>query len=454
VSTKIPPNDGKTADPRLPVRAGQLLRVRALWVLPLVVGSIALAAFTALYIGSVVDPMAHLRGLPVAVVNEDRGATIGSDHLGFGRQVQSGLLASPEVSKRLQLRVSSLLGAEMAMSHDDVYATMVIPPDLTSNLLNVAGAPPSPGSAPPAPQIEILTNPRAGSTGVNLATQVLQPALTVASRQIGKRLTTMVPSTRLTGATEVVLANPITVASKQYRPISEHGALGLGAFYVALLGLMSGFVGGTIVNSSVDSALGYAANEIGPRWSQRRPVPISRWRTLLIKWAIVTPVTAALAAVIVIVAAGALGMNTPYPVLLWLFTWLCAESVGIGMIVLFAVAGNLGQLIALLLFVYAGIASSGATIPIQALPGPLRLLSNIEPLRQVLAGTRSILYFRAEAQAGLLRGTLAASLGLVFWLAIGALIVRWYDRRRLYRMPPDAFAQAKSAIQEITLITR
>jgi hypothetical protein len=392
--------------------------------------------------------VAHLRGLPVAVVNEDRGASVGSDHLGFGRQVQGGLLASPEVSKRLQLRASSLLGAERAMSRDDLYATMVIPPDFTANLLNVAGSPVAPRSAPAAPQIEILTNPRAGSTGVNLAMEVLQPALTVASRQIGERLTILVPSTTLSGATRVVLANPITVMSVQYRPISAHGALGLSAFYVALLALMSGFVGGTIVNSSVDSALGYATNEIGPRWSQRPPVPITRWRTLLIKWAIVTAVTAALAGVIVLVSAGALGMNTPYPALLWLFTWLCAESVGIGMIVLFAVAGNLGQLLALLLFVYAGIASSGATIPIQALPGPLRFLSNIEPLRQVLAGTRSILYFRAQAQAGLTRGVLAAGLGLVFWLAIGALIVRWYDRRRLYRVPPDVLARVNTSVQD------
>jgi hypothetical protein len=283
---------------------------------------------------------------------------------------------------------------------------------------------------------------------VSLATGVLQPALTRASRQIGQRLIALVLPAARSGATKAVLGNPIMVTSVEYRPISEHGALGLSAFYVALLTLMSGFVGGTIVNSFVDSALGYAPNEFGPRWSQRQPVPINRWRTLLVKWTILTPLTATLTAVIVIVAAGALGINTPYPALLWLFTWLCAASVGIGMIVLFAVAGTLGQLLALLLFVYAGLASAGATIPIQALPGPLRLLSNVEPLRQVLAGTRSILYFQAQAQAGLLRGTMAAGLGLVFWLAIGAVIVRWYDRRRLYRFHPDALAHVSADVQE------
>jgi hypothetical protein len=35
----------------------------------------------------------------------------------------------------------------------------------------------------------------------------------------------------------------------------------------------------------------------------------------------------------------------------------------------------------------------------QALPGALRWLAEIEPLRQILAGTRAILYFEARADA-------------------------------------------------------
>ena len=77
-------------DPRLPVGAGQLLRVRTVWTIPLMMASAVVAVMTVLYISSVVNPLAHLRGLPVAVVNEDRGATIGSQHLDVGQQVQAG----------------------------------------------------------------------------------------------------------------------------------------------------------------------------------------------------------------------------------------------------------------------------------------------------------------------------------------------------------------------------
>jgi YhgE/Pip-like protein len=421
------------------------LRVRTIWLIPLVTASVVVAAMTALYIWSVVNPLAHLRGLPVAIVNQDRGATIGSQHLEAGEQVQAGLLAAPTVSHWLHLEVSSLPRAERAMSRGDLYAAVVIPPDFTASLLSVSVL-----NSPRAvePQIQMLTNQRAGTIGVQLATGIFQPALAAASHQIGQRLTALVPATALTGATKVILADPVTVTTAQYRPLPPSTALGLSPFYIALLTLFCGFLGGTIVNSVVDAGLGYATTETGPRWSQRPPVPINRWQTLLVKWAIVVALTAVLTALMLAVAAGVLGMDAPHPAVLWLFTWLCAASVGVGTIVLFAVAGTFGQLIGLLIFVYAGLASAGGTVPVQALPGFFRFLSNFEPLRQVLAGTRSIMYFNAQADAGLTRGIVAAGLGLLFWLAVGTAIVKWYDRKRLYRLHPDILTYVSASVQD------
>lgn len=139
-------------------------------------------------------------------------------------------------------------------------------------------------------------------------------------------------------------------------------------------------------------------------------------------------------------------MSAPDAGLLWLFTWLCAASVAAGTLVLFAILGTQGQLIALLLFVYLGLASAGGTVPIQALPGPLKLVSEIEPLRQILAGTRSILYFNAAGDAGLTRGFIAATAGLIFWVALGVVVVRWYDRKGLHRLRPDLLAYVQESI--------
>jgi hypothetical protein len=102
----------------------------------------------------------------------------------------------------------------------------------------------------------------------------------------------------------------------------------------------------------------------------------------------------------------------------------------------------------MLLFVYAGLAASGGTVPLQALPGVLRWLAGIEPLRQILAGTQAILYFDAQADAGLARAVTAAALGLVIWLILGAVLVRWYDRKGLHRMDPELLAYVAGSVQQ------
>lgn len=219
-----------TPDPRLPVRARDILRVRAVWAMPLVLGSVVVALMTALYIGSVVNPLGHLHGLPVAIVNQDRGATAAGRHLDVGQQIETGLTTTPAVSDRLHLEVTSLAHAQEVMGRADVYATVVIPPGFTGNLLTGAGLAPSARSTASAPTVAIVTNPQAGTLGVSLATGVLQPALAVASHQIGQQLSAALPSGSRPAATQLFLDHPVTVASTNYRALPSHSALGLSAF--------------------------------------------------------------------------------------------------------------------------------------------------------------------------------------------------------------------------------
>lgn len=416
-------------------------------MVPVVVGSIVLVLMTVFYIGSVVNPAGHLHGLPVSIVDEDAGMTVGAKHIDLGAQLEAGLTHSRKVSTLLALDQQSLAGAESRMSRNGAYTTLVIPRDFTASLLSLAGQPLPAGATVGAPTVELMTNKRAGTVGVSLATGVLQTAVADASLQIGKQLRAEDRSPPAAGsAAGAILANPVTFESVDYRPLPSHSALGLSAFYVALLTLMSGFLGGTIVNATVDAAIGYATIDIGPRWRQRVPLPINRWQTLLTKWVMALPVTALFTAIVVIVGSGILGMDAPGAGYLWLFTWLAAASVAAGTLVLFAALGTQGQLVAMLLFVYLGLASAGGTVPLQALPGALKLVSQIEPLRQILAGTRSILYYGAAGDAGLTRGIIAASAGLVFWLVLGTIVVRWYDRRGLHRLTPDLLAHVNQQV--------
>jgi hypothetical protein len=230
-----------------------------------------------------------------------------------------------------------------------------------------------------------------------------------------------------------------------YRPLPSHTALGLSAFYIALLTILAGFLGATIVNVSIDAVLGYAPREVGPRWSQGRPVALSRWKTLLAKWALAIPLMAVLTGLMLAVAVGILGMDTPHFWYLWLLIFFAAAVVSVGTLALFAALGTLGQLVALLVFVYLALASSGGTVPLEALSGFYRFLANFEPLRQILDGVRAILYFDARGDAGLTRAFVATALGLAFWVVLGAVVTNWYDRKGLSRLPPDSLKSDRAA---------
>jgi YhgE/Pip-like protein len=418
-----------------------------LWAIPEVVGSIVVVLMTVFYIGSVVNPIRHLRGLPVSVVNDDAGATIGSQHVNLGTQLETGLTRSHTVSTLLALTPETLSAAKDRMNRNGAYATLVIPASFTRSLLSLTGLRLPTGAGATKPTVQLLTNKRAGTVGVGLAAGVLEPAIGHASHLIGRQLLTGARPTPLAGsATAAVLADPITFSTRDYRPLPPDSALGLSAFYIALLTLMCGFIAATIINAAVDAAAGYATTDIGSIWHQRAPLPINRWQTLLTKLTMALPVTGLLTGLVLLTAVGLLGMNAPHVVGLWLFTWLAAVSVAAGTLVRFAALGTQGQLIALLLFVYLGLASAGGTVPIQALPNPLKLVSQIEPLRQILSGTRAILYFGAAGNAGLTRGIITATAGLIFWLALGATVVKWYDRKGFHRIQPDLLAYIQQAV--------
>ena len=452
-SPESPAHDA--AAPRPGLRAAQLLRVRTVWAMPLAVTGVLVFLMTLFYVGSVVNPVSHLSGLPVGLVNEDAGVTVGGEHVDLGAQIASGLVHSHAVSSRLSLRSGSLAQAKALMDRDGAYATIVIPSGLTASLLAAYDLQPG-GQGKPT--VAILSNPRAGSIGVELATGVAGPALHAASAQLGHTLSTKAAELGRTPSAAITAGNPLTVATSAFRPLPPSSALGLSAFYVSLLAIMCGFLGATLVHSTVDAALGYGMTEIGPKWSQRMPVAISRWQTLLGKWAVALLTVPLLTAVLLLVAVGILGMDAPSVGLLWLFISFAAIAIAAGTLALFATFGTLGQLVAMLLYVYLALASSGGTIPLEALPGPLRFVANFEPLRQVLDGVRSILYFGAAGDAGLTRGLVLTASGLLFWLVVGFAVTRWYDHRGLDRIEPSvlefvtrsaaAYAEQRGAVAD------
>jgi len=360
------------------------------------------------YFGSIVDPAKHLDGLPVLLVHQGSGAAIGVND-----RVEAALRADPAVDGPLALTTTTLRDAKARMDDGRAYATVVL-----------QGG----GSA-----VEVLTNVRNGSVGVELATEALEPALVRAYAGIGSASGR--PAVRVT----------------PYRPLPANAGLGLGAFYLALLATMCGFLGATIVQSTVDSATGYTPSETGPRWKQRMPVRITRWQTILAKWCMVAVLVPLLTALVVLMAVVVLGLDAPGVGFLWLYMTFGAVVVSVGTLTLLAIFGTLGQLLALMLFVYLAMSASGGTIPREALPAFFRAFSYVDPLRQIIDGVRAIVYFDGAMAAGLARGLVMTAVGLVFWLVLGAVVTRWYDRRGQERLTPGLLARIEASAVDVEI---
>jgi uncharacterized phage infection (PIP) family protein YhgE len=145
-------------------------------------------------------------------------------------------------------------------------------------------------------------------------------------------------------------------------------------------------------------------------------------------------------------AVDIMGMNASHLPLLWLYS-VCAIAVaGIGALTLLAVFGTPGMLVVTLVFIGMAVPTAGATTPVEALPGFYRFLAEFEPLRQITGGLRSILYYDAQADAGLTRGWVMMAAGLVAAALFGFGVTGWYDRKGLHRIPAEAKPEKTAAL--------
>jgi hypothetical protein len=175
-----------------------------------VIGTVLFGLISLTYLGVIVNPTSHLRGLPVLIVNEDSA-----------------------------------------------------PPHFSADVTALASGAYPRGQAPALPTLTLLTNVRAGSLGVSLAIGVLQPAVAALSLQVGTRLEGAAsPAIAAYAPARALLANPVGLVSATYRPLPANAGLGQAPFFIALFVVLCGFIGAILINSAFDSIIGYAITEV------------------------------------------------------------------------------------------------------------------------------------------------------------------------------------------------
>lgn len=462
------------------------------WLLPALVVLLLAAAGSALYMGGLANPTAHLKGLPIAVVTQDAGAQAptadgSAKQQNFGAELVDAFAVKAGEDEQLNLQVLSWDEAEQGLTNGQIYAAVLIPESFSADAVGmVAGSLTQEDVA--RPEVTVYTNPQAGALASRLATGAIKPGLEQASVAIGKQLTVAAqgaedraraqveqqlaanqaeqtrqtlqaaaqagPVTeafaqqlttqqqsapgqladqlapKVSAASAVLLADPIQVTTIAYQEIEDGTALGMGAFYYATLLLILGLSGSIGINVLIDGRLGIAPLEMGPHLQYKTPVTPSRPVTFLLKWVLFI-IAAAPATGVIMWISHIAGMPLVHGGTLFLVSWLAMAAVSAVVFALLTVFGSAGLLLAFLYLILMGLPSAGAVVPLEALPGFFRAIAPAEPLHHIAVVIRSVLYFDANQDAGLSSSALALTLliAALIALAVGMLYDRSNGRR-------------------------
>ena len=435
-------------------RAGAYFSPRT-WLLPLLVLLVLGGAGSALYIGGLGSPESNLNHLPVAVVNRDQGADTPTGQENFGenltRTMEDGFSSSDEI----ELRPLSWEEAQSQLRSGQVFAAVVVEEDFSEAAVSLVSSSLTDGDAS-RPQITLYTNPLASPLASQLAAEAVEPALKQASTSVGEQLeetarqaqgeTTERQDAELTeagipaqvqeqlapkidGTSAEVLRDPIQITETAFQKPPDGAALGMGAFFYSVLLMVVGLSGSVTLHFLVDSRVGVLPVELGPRYVLGPRLLPARWVAFLLKWGIAV-VAGLPTAGLMMWVANAVGMPIPHGGWFFFSTWLSIVTVSAVTFALITIFGSAGMVLSLIYVVFMGLPAATGVVPLETLPGFFAFIARGEPLYQMTIANKAILYYDAEASAGLQAGLIGMGVIILIAVVLALLFSFLYDRMR------------------------
>ncbi|WPW32151.1 DUF3533 domain-containing protein [Streptomyces atratus] len=437
----------------LSASARGLLRRRSLWLPSALILGMLSFVLSLLYLGANNDPVGSMKDMPIALVNADQGTQVAGKQINLGAQITSQITGSADLKDKVSWKQVDRRTADDLLGKGKVFGALVIPDNFSASVAALAG-PLQHDPHPPA--MTVLTNPAAGSFGSSMAAEINRKVVQTTSAQVGRQLSQQAEKQAASGSAErptapgaaaqLMIADPVKATIEEGHPLGHHSGLGLSSFFYTLVLVLGGMLGANVIHTQVDTALGYIASDKGPFRTVKPVQHISRVRHFAVSSVLMVVLSMLTSALAMAAAVGIIGIDASHLLLLWIFGTCATAAMGITALALLAVLGTPGPLVTMLVLIGLAIPSAGATIPLQALPGFYRFLADFEPFRQVVDGVRSILYFGAQADAGLGRAWTMVGIGFAASLLLGLAVTRLYDRKGLHRSAPHAPAPQPAPI--------
>ncbi|MBF4995027.1 DUF3533 domain-containing protein [Arthrobacter gandavensis] len=451
------PRSGRGAEPASGTRyrgsrAGAYFSPRT-WLLPLLVLLLLGGAGSALYIGGLGSPESNLNHLPVAVVNRDQGADTPTGQENFGENITSTMEADFAKTDKIELRPLSWDDAQHQLRTGQVFAAVVVEEDFSEAAVSLVSSSLTDGDAS-RPEIMLYTNPLASPLASELAADAVEPALQQASISLGEQLEDAarqvqgeaaerqgaelteagVPAQvqeqlapKINGTSAEVLRDPIQLTQGAFQKPPDGAALGMGAFFYSVLLMVVGLSGSVTLHFLVDSRVGVLPVELGPRYVLGPRLLPARWSAFLLKWGIAV-VAGLPTAGLMMWVAHAVGMPIPHGGWFFFSTWLSIVTVSAVTFALITIFGSAGMVLSLIYVVFMGLPAATGVVPLETLPAFFAFIARGEPLYQMTIANKAVLYYDAEASAGLQAGLVGMGVIILAAAALALLFSVLYDR--------------------------
>jgi hypothetical protein len=252
--------------------------------------------------------------------------------------------------------------------------------------------------APRPAKIEVLTNPSAGQAVSTLAQNISTGIVAAISRATSGRISSAAgeQGAQLPPEVAAVVGDPVRADITEAQPVGPDSGNGQSPFFLAFLVNLSGLIGG----ATIFFLVGGAAERLEARGQS--PSRSGLWTVRLL---LALVFAALVAAAELWVAFGLLGVeHEASTTQVYLFLSL-ATTAAVSVTMLFAVAfGAAGIGISAVLNVILGLVSSGGLAPLEALPPFYQAYADWLPLRYVIDGLRSLLFYDGSLDAARLEG--------------------------------------------------
>lgn len=409
----------------------------------LVCGLFFLLSF--MYLGGTADPQSYARHIPVAVVDEDRGASletpIGPRGLDVGSQITAGLLQNNDWEK-IRLHVVDPEAAADGLRDGTYFGVVRMPAELSQRVVDlVQAAATEAGDGAPAPEtarITIENSPRVSIVSAQVMNTIAEAMEESLQDRMGgtllseSRMLAEAEGRTIGAAAALALQDPVRIDRAAWNPLPEGVSNASLPMFYALIVVLAGFTGAMIISALLDARLGFIPLEIGPLALHIHVAPFGRLQTVVRKWA-VTLVTAPLVSGLCLLVADILGITGYDPWHMFWFSNLVILAVGVCAHTIIAAIGNAGLLVNLVVFVVLGIPTSGGATPTQMLPQVFVAIGSFQPMHQAYLGLRSIMFFDSGYAAGLGHAIWVLVGWLVAGLVTGVAVTLAYERMGMRR---------------------